>query len=214
MPEPVLYVTSDELPQATIDALEQREQANIYVLGNENVISAEVEEQLKDYGIVTRIAADNPVDNSIEFAKFKDEETGLGWGLTDPGHGVSFVSSATPELAISQAPTSHLGKHAPLVWLDEGEPTQSLYDFLANIKPLYENAPTDGPYNHAFISGSLDTISFKTQGILDEKLEIQSASGEGHGGMDHGNMSGEEMDNMDMEEEETESEDTGAHNGH
>ena len=35
-------------------------------------------------------------------------------GFTKPGHGVSFVSSKTPDLAVAGAPFSHMGKHAPL----------------------------------------------------------------------------------------------------
>ena len=57
---------------------------------------------------------ETPVENSIAFAKFKDEKAKFGWGFTKPGHGVSFVSSKTPDLAVAGAPFSHMGKHAPL----------------------------------------------------------------------------------------------------
>ena len=35
-------------------------------------------------------------------------------GVHKTGHGVSFVSSKTPDLAVAGAPFSHMGKHAPL----------------------------------------------------------------------------------------------------
>ena len=38
------------------------------------------------------------------------------------------------------------------------------------------------PYNHGFLLGSTSDISFETQGILDERLEIVQESGQGHGG--------------------------------
>ncbi|MCP3763395.1 cell wall-binding repeat-containing protein [Domibacillus sp. A3M-37] len=181
MPEPVLYVTKGGIPEATKQALGQRENASLYLLGPDSVISKEIETELNEYGKVTRIAGEDPVSTSIEFAKFKDEETSFGWGLTEPGHGVSFVSSATPDLALAAAPFSHLGKHAPVLWLEEGKVTEPVYDFLATIKPTFEEDPTQGPYNHGFIVGGQDSISFETQGILDDKLEIVQADGEGHG---------------------------------
>ncbi|TYR81367.1 cell wall-binding repeat-containing protein [Priestia megaterium] len=181
MPEPVLYVTKDEVPKATKQALKERKnKANIYVLGPDSVISPEVEKQLKEYGNVTRISGDNPVSNAIAFAAFKDKDTGFGWGITDPGHGVSFISTANLNLAIPAAPFSHMGKHAPMIWLEDGKPNEDVYKFLANIKPTFKDDPTTGPYNHGFIIGSQQSISFESQGILDEKLEIVSQNGAGH----------------------------------
>lgn len=183
MPEPLLFVSKNEIPQPTIDALNERKgKANIYVVGPESIISADVEKKLAEHGTVTRISGKDPVENSIAFAKFKDTKTKFGWGLTQPGHGVSFVSTATPDLAIVGAPFSHLGKHAPVIFLDKGEPTQPVYDFLATIKPMFKESPTEGPYNHAFLLGTDKELSYKTQGILDEQLEIISASGKGHEG--------------------------------
>ncbi|MGY3716939.1 cell wall-binding repeat-containing protein [Sutcliffiella cohnii] len=182
MNEPILYVTKDDIPEATIEALSKRENANIYLLGPENILSSEVEQELSEYGKVTRIAGDDPVTTSISFASYKDQDTNFGWGLTDPGHGVSFISTETPNLAIAGAPFSHLGKHAPIIWLENGNIHEPLYQFLATIKPTFADDPTHGSYNHGFILGTLNNVSYQTQGILDDKLEIVSASGEGHGG--------------------------------
>ncbi|MEH7455787.1 cell wall-binding repeat-containing protein [Bacillus sp. JJ1127] len=181
--EPLLYVGKDKVPEATIEALKARKgKANIYVLGPEKIISKEVEKQLEKYGKVTRISGETPTENSIAFAKFKDEKTKFGWGFTKPGHGVSFVSTETPDLAIAGAPFSHMGKHAPVLLLDKGKVSQPVYDLLATIQPKFKDDPTLGPYNHGFVLGNTENISFETQGILDEKLEIVQENGEGHGG--------------------------------
>lgn len=183
MPEPLLYVEKEKVPEATIEALKMRkDKANIYVLGPEKIVSKEVERELSKYGKVTRISGETPVENSIAFAKFKDEKTKFGWGFTKPGHGLSFVSSETPDLAIAGAPFSHMGKHAPVVLLEEGKASQPVYDFLASIQPKFKDDPTLGPYNHGFLLGSTSDISFETQGILDERLEIVQESGQGHAG--------------------------------
>ncbi|CAM4194678.1 cell wall-binding repeat-containing protein [Bacillus cereus] len=183
MPEPLLYVEKNKVPESTIEALKMRkDKANIYVLGPEKIISKEVEKELSKYGKVTRISGETPTENSIAFAKFKDEKTKFGWGFKKPGHGVSFVSNKTPDLAIAGAPFSHMGKHAPVVLLEEGKASQPVYDFLASIQPKFKDDPTLGPYNHGFLLGSTGDISFETQGILDERLEIVQESGQGHGG--------------------------------
>lgn len=183
MPEPLLYTEKDKVPEATIEALKMRkDKANIYVLGPEKIISKTVEKELSKYGKVTRISGGTPTENSVAFAKFKDEKTKFGWGFIKPGHGLSFVSSKTPNLAVAGAPFSHMGKHAPIVLLEEGKASQPVYDFLASIQPKFKDDPTLGPYNHGFLLGSTSDISFETQGILDERLEIVQESGQGHGG--------------------------------
>ncbi len=183
MPEPLLYVGKDKVPEATIEALKARKgKVNIYVLGPEKIVSKEVEKQLSKHGKVTRISGETPTENSIAFAKFKDEKTKFGWGFKKPGHGVSFTSTETPDLAIAGAPFSHMGKHAPVLLLENGKVTQSVYDLLAMIKPKFKDDPTLGPYNHGFLLGNIENISFDTQGILDERLEIVQENGEGHSG--------------------------------
>lgn len=182
MAEPLLYVSSDNIPEATIEALEERnDEVQMYLLGPNTVISDEVANQLEEFGSIVRINGDTPTQTAIEFAKFKDKETNFGWGITGPGHGISFISTETQDLAIIAAPFSHLGKHAPLLWLENGELTNELYEYLALLKPTFEIEPTEGPYNHAFIMGSVNNISFQVQGIIDEKLEIVAAGGKGHG---------------------------------
>ncbi|MEF3309445.1 hypothetical protein PV433_11080 [Paenibacillus sp. GYB004] len=83
MPEPLLYVKKDEVPQETVDALKTRGgKANIYLLGPESVISVKVQEQLGQFGKVVRIAGNDPYANAAAFAKYKDSATGFGWGIT------------------------------------------------------------------------------------------------------------------------------------
>ncbi len=183
MDEPLLYVTETDIPEATIEALGKRNGgANIYIVGSENEVSGNIEEELADYGPVTRIGGDTPTELSIAFAYYFDEETGFGWGIDEPGHGLTFASTANPELALPGAPLAHLGKHSPMIWLEEGELNQAVFDYLAQLKPAYEDNPTEGPYNHGYIFGSTDSITFQVQGVIDEKLEIVSLSGDDHGG--------------------------------
>lgn len=183
MPEPILYVTKDGIPEATKEALSLRNnQARIYVLGPETVISKDVESTLKEFGTVTRIDGESPAAASIAFARFKDEKTGFGWGLTEPGHGLDFISTKNAAFAVAGAPFAHLGKHAPLIWLENGKLSNETHEFLGQLQPTFTDDPTVGPYNHAFIIGSGKAVSMDTQGMIDQMLEITSADGGGHGG--------------------------------
>lgn len=181
MPEPPLFVTSNDIPDATREALKKRNgQANLYIVGPESAVSGKVASELSQYGKVTRIAGETPAANSIAFAKFKDQETGFGWGMTEPGHGLALVSTSTPQLAAAAGPFAHKGKHGPMLFLQNGQVTNELYQFLALIKPTFEKDPTTGSYNYAFLLGTFDKVPFRTQGIIDEKLEIVK-----EGGMEH-----------------------------
>ncbi|WP_143030656.1 cell wall-binding repeat-containing protein [Thalassobacillus cyri] len=180
MPEPVLFVTEEEIPESTKEAIKKRENPTMYILGPSSVVSRQVEEELKELGKVKRIEGENPSEASIAFTQFKDEESGFGWGITDPGHGLSFVSSETPNFALVTAPLAHLGKHAPLLFLDKGEMSENMGRYLAKVKPTFEKSPMEGPYNHGFIIGSLGDISYSLQGIIDNKLEIEQKDGGGH----------------------------------
>jgi hypothetical protein len=186
MPEPLLFVKKNEIPQETVDALRTRGgKANIYVLGPESVISAQVQQQLGQYGKVVRISGKDPYDNAVAFAKYKDPSTGFGWGITTPGHNFSFVNKDSAALAIAAAPFSHLGKHAPLLWTDKDKLPGTVMAYVMSVQPKYDKSPTEGPYNHAWLTGSENSLTAAVQGEIDSMLEIVSRSGEDHAGMGH-----------------------------
>lgn len=183
MPEPLLYVNRDGIPDATKEALAKRDgKANIYLLGPKEAVLANVEEQLGEYGKVTRISGPTPEENAIAFAKYKDKSSKFGWGITEPGHGLTFNLLSNPEAAIASAPFAHLGKHAPMLIMEQPNLSDTMMDYIASLQPSFKDDPTVGPYNHAFLIGSGDAIPFSTQGMIDQMLEIISEGGGGHGG--------------------------------
>ncbi|WP_054957872.1 cell wall-binding repeat-containing protein [Paenibacillus dakarensis] len=178
MPEPLLYVREKEIPQETIDALKKREgAANIYVIGPESAVSGKVLDALSAYGKATRISGPDPFENAIQFAKFKDHKTGFGWGIDKPGHNFSFVPADAEMLSIAVAPFSHLGKHAPMLFTDKDGMPDSVMSYVMSLQPKFEVTPTEGPYNHAWITGDENTITQKGQSEIDDMLEIVPASG-------------------------------------
>lgn len=178
MPEPLLYVGKNEIPGATAEALKKRGgQAEIYLLGPVAAVSAQVEEQLGEYGRVTRISGNDPYENAIAFAKFKDTANGFGWGITTPGHNLSFLTADSTMLAIAAAPFSHLGKHAPLIFTEKEGLPDSVMNYAMELQPKFKDSPAEGPYNHAWLTGDTGTITGRAQSEIDDMLEISPASG-------------------------------------
>ncbi|CAM4415562.1 cell wall-binding repeat-containing protein [Paenibacillus tarimensis] len=216
MPEPLLYVAKSSIPEETVRALQTREgQANIYLLGPEAVVSKEVEEKLREYGRVVRIAGGDPHRNAVAFARYTDPETGFGWGINKPGGSFSFLNAgADPALAVAAAPFSHLGKHSPLLFVDKGAVPEAVTEYLAEIQPKFDKTPTEGPYSHGWITGSESLITMDVQGQLDTRLEIVSRTGAGHeshGGSSNAGESTAESPDADAAEE---NEPGSSHSGH
>lgn len=181
MPETLLYVSNNEVPQESKDALQKRDgKAIMYILGPEEAVSSKVENELKAYGKTVRISGKDHISNSIAFAKYKDKDTGFGWGITDPGHNFSFINLKTAELAVAAAPFSHLGKHAPLLWIDTYKVPDDIMYYLMSVQPKFVTTPTERPYNHSFVTGSEKSITESVRGEIDNMLEIESASGKGY----------------------------------
>lgn len=62
--------------------------------------------------------------------------------------------------------------------------------YVKSIEPKYVDSPVEGPYNHAWLTGSVDKLSMAEQGQIDSILEITSQSEQGHGGHNMSNMHG------------------------
>ncbi|OXM15492.1 ArsR family transcriptional regulator [Paenibacillus herberti] len=186
MPEPLLYVSGDRIPIATVQALQKRGgKASIYIIGPEKAVSAKLEEELSAYGNVTRISGKDAYENAIAFAKFKDNSTGFGWGVNEPGRNLTLSNVETPQLALAGAPFAHLGKHAPLIWTSKNAMPGSVMEYVMSLQTKYEQSPADGPFNHAWLLGGTAQLTEAAQGELDAMLEISSASSAsdgGHGG--------------------------------
>jgi hypothetical protein len=170
--DPVLWTGRDELPPETRAAIQAHKRPDIYVLGPEDVISDAVFEDLRKLGSVKRIAAGDPVESAIAFARFTDG--GFGWGVTDPGHGLVFANAGRTLDAAAAAPLGASGTFGPLLLLAEAQALpQALQDYLLDIQPGYDQDPVRGVYNHGWLMGDEAAISADVQSRIDTLLEIQ-----------------------------------------
>jgi putative cell wall-binding protein len=170
--DPVLWTGRDELPPETRSAIQSHDKPRIYVLGPEDVISEGVVGELRKLGTVKRVSGPDPVTNAIAFSRFSD--AGFGWGVTDPGHGFVFATTARTLDAAAGAPLSAAGKYGPLLLGTEAQALpQAVQDYLLDVQPGYDKDPVRGVYNHGWLMGDEAAISADVQSRIDTLLEIQ-----------------------------------------
>jgi hypothetical protein len=170
--DPVLWVSRDELPRETRQAIAAHQRPRIYVLGPESAISARVEQRLAGLGTVRRISGPDPVRTAIAFARFSDGA--FGWNVVDPGHGLVFASIERPADAAAAAAFATSGKYGPLLLVpDPGSLPAAVRDYLLDIQPGYDEDPVRGVYNHGWLMGDESAISLDVQARIDALLEIQ-----------------------------------------
>lgn len=168
---PVLFVQRDSVPTPTLDALKERNDVPVYVLGPESVISERVLRDVREVSDTLRIGGDDPVTNAIEFARFEDGD--FGWSITDPGHGLVIANAASPMDAAAASPLSASGKWGPLLVSESADVVPAaLRGYLLDIKPGYVADPTRAFYNHAWLVGDAKALSVGFQAQVDELLEL------------------------------------------
>ena len=170
--DPVLWTGRDKLPPETAAAIKAHGRPRIYLLGPAEVISDGVAGELRKLGSVKRISGPDPVTNAIAFARFTDGS--FGWGVTDPGHGFVFATTARTLDAAAGAPLSGSGTYGPLLLVTEAQALpQALQDYLLDVQPGYDKDPVRGVYNHGWLMGDEAAISADVQSRIDTLLEIQ-----------------------------------------
>jgi hypothetical protein len=187
MGEGLAYVTDDGIPDATLRMITRRANGPwLYLFGDETVISAEIARGLAQYGHVTRIPRSDPAAASAYFAGFKDQGQNwgawyvqdardFGWGISEAGHNAIFVNLNGPagwQNALVATTLSHMGKHAPVLLVDQDGVPEPVVNYLEILKP-YPTAPQQQLLNHGWIIGGEGTVSRTTQARIDLLLEGQ-----------------------------------------
>jgi hypothetical protein len=188
--DPILFVSSSDIPSATRQALESHQHPHIYVLGPPSVVSDGVVKQLQRYGTVKRVGANDPAANSVAFAIYRDPPCAsgqpcahvpgsFGWAMKSPGHGYVLINQNRPLDAAAAAPLSASGSYGPGLLLDSAstlpQPVESF--FFDYATPGYtQEGPTAAVYNHGWLIGDSNAISVSVQAKVDSDLEPQPVS--------------------------------------
>jgi hypothetical protein len=170
--DPIFFVQHKSVPAPTREALERYKDVPVYVLGPESAISADALAQVRELApSAKRIAGQDPVSNSIAFARYSD--AGFGWNINDPGHGLVIANADRPLDDAVASPLSASGTWGPLLLSEEPEDVPAeLRGYLLDLKPGYEDDPTRAVYNHAWLIGDTTALSVAFQAQVDELVAL------------------------------------------
>jgi serine/threonine protein kinase len=163
---PVLFTRKDSLPPATVAALKRHGTPNIYVLGPSTIVSTAIVNQLSRFGRVKRIQGATPVENAINFARYK--HGGFGWGAGVPGQNFTIARASRPGDTAAAAGLGANGIFSLMLLTDGSDLPRQVESYLLDQQPGYANGdPSQGVYNHVWILGGPQVISRATQDRLD-----------------------------------------------
>jgi hypothetical protein len=192
---PILFVSASGVPAATQQALLSHQKPHIYVLGPPSVVPDSVLGQLRRFGTVARVGAEDPAANSVAFAVYRDPPcvanqpcahvpNSFGWAMRSPGHGYTLINATRPLDAAASSPLSASGTFGPQLLLTSATqlPPSVLNFFLDYATPGYtQEGPTAAVYNHAWMIGDESAISTSVQAEVDRLLEAVPQTGNGSG---------------------------------
>ena len=175
--EPILFVSSSGIPQATRQALLSHQQpAHVRARTAERDLRQVVAE-LGKYGSVKRVGAVGAAANAIAFAEYRDPACAVGqacahmpgsfgWAIRGPGHGYVLLNDGRTLDAAASAPLSASGDYGPQLLVDSAGtlPSSVLNYFLDYATPGYnQEGPTAAVYNHGWVIGDQGAISTAVQ---------------------------------------------------
>jgi hypothetical protein len=147
-----------------------------YIIGPEDLIPPDIEDQFTD---VKRITAGSPQKLAIKLAKYRDEDTGFGWGR-EPGRKngyFHFVVTVPDDVLNGLAALPYAGSNsATLLYAENnGGISGELDTYAFSLRADWFVTPSEGPFRHFWIVS--DKISYAAQSRLDfavEKAEYAS----------------------------------------
>jgi hypothetical protein len=183
--DPILFVSGSGVPPATKQALLSHQSPHIYVLGPPSVIGPKIVEQLRKFGTVRRVGAEDPAANSVAFTTYRNPPCpsgqpcahvpgSFGWAMRSPGHGYVLINASRTLDAAAAAPLSASGSFGPELLINDAAslPRPVLNYFLDFATPGYtQEGPTAAVYNHGWVIGGQQAISLSVQAELDTLLE-------------------------------------------
>ena len=175
MGEPNLFAFRNKLPTSTRNVIQKTKNACVYIIGNTNSISENVEKEIKNLNVrfVDRIAGKTPYEIAVNFAKYKSPEGNFGWDRTErEGH--AFTFTLNPFDSVSGSLFAHLGKHTPILVVSKDQLPETTRNYIESVKPIPTPEPHP-PFMHGWVIGCDDVISLKTQLEIERALSIDEA---------------------------------------
>ncbi len=172
--DPILYANEDGVPDATRQAIDELNASHAYVLAPPELVG---EDALSELDVEwTRVAGSTPQDHAVEVAKFRDESRDFGWGIDERDKvgytNTMLVNPDRPGHAVASA-NLQWGKAGPLLLVHgDGDLPAVTENYLWRTQSSWFSTPAEGPFNHVFVMGSLDQVSWVSQARSDYAVEI------------------------------------------
>jgi hypothetical protein len=165
------FVNRDSVPSATVGMLVQRQKLRvskptIYIVGPSSVISNGVASKLAAYGAVKRVAGPTAADTAVALARYRDNATGFGWGLSRAPLSVSVMNPKRWGTALGALQMAAVGPQAPLLLTDaHGNLPRSAIRYLQDARAS-ASQPSQG-----YVFGDIKAVPSRTLSQLDSLLE-------------------------------------------
>ncbi|MFC7139962.1 DUF4396 domain-containing protein [Halosimplex aquaticum] len=172
--DPILYADENGVPEATRQAIAELNASHAYVLAPSSLVS---QDALSGLDVEwTRIAGSTPQDHAVEIAKFRDESRDFGWGI-DERDKVGYYNSmlVNPDRPSQAVASTNLqwGKAGPILLVHEDGSLPAITEnYLWRTQSSWFSTPAEGPFNHVFVLGPLEEISWVSQARSDYAVEI------------------------------------------
>lgn len=170
----ILFTTRNQVPSYTRSVINATKNAHIFIIGNTNIISAAVEQEIRGLNVkfVDRISGNTPYEVAVNFAKYKSPIGDFGWNRTEKeGHAFTFTSIISPFDSSSGAIFAHLGKHTPILVVSRDRLPDVTRDYIEQVKPEPKPEPHP-PFMHGWVIGCENVISSRTQLEIERALSI------------------------------------------
>ena len=173
---PIILVQQNEIPQPILNFINSNRGKNYYIVGSTRTVSENVEAQIRNMitGSIQRISGYDPYTISINFAKYESPIDDFGWKHNRrDGWAFSFGELYKWYHIVSSVLFAHLGKHTPLLIVDNNNLPDVIRDYVLSVNPQ-KAMPHMPPYMHSYILGSFSDISHNTQVNIEKVMDVQS----------------------------------------
>jgi hypothetical protein len=146
------------------------ENKRVFVVGPEKILSASGLSSVRSF---ERITAGNPADLAVKLARYRDTETGFGWGRgRDRRTGYFQYLMTTPSEALKGLAALPLAtsNSATVLYTDEKGGLPAITDaYIWSQRADWFVTPSEGPFRHFWVASS--TMSYKAQSRMDFSVE-------------------------------------------
>ena len=169
------FVSRDGIPPSTRRMLAQREKLRarkptMYVIGPPSVVPERVVRALRAFGRVKRVGGATAAETAVALARYRDPETGFGWGMTRAPLSVSLVNPARWQHAAAAINLAGGGPRAAML-LTEGP------DRLPAATLRYLRETRGAQPGQAFAFGDEKSIATGLLARVDAELEPRGGDG-------------------------------------